>query len=165
MKISAVIALGGNLGDPRANILGALEQIEQHEKIQLVGASELFESYALTGAGLDKSQPNYINGVAEIATDLNPHELLAALNEIEDLFGRERSERWASRTLDIDIISYADQIIDTEDLVIPHPRAHQRAFVLVPWAQLNSQAILPGWGLVSELAAEVQGEVWPHAAD
>jgi 2-amino-4-hydroxy-6-hydroxymethyldihydropteridine diphosphokinase len=125
----------------------------------------LVESFALTSSGVDKAQPNYLNAVAEIATDLAPHQLLVALNLIEDQFGRVRSERWASRTLDIDIITYGDQAVDSPELVIPHPRAFQRAFVLVPWAQMDSSAVLPGHGLVGKLATEVASEVWTHATN
>ena len=165
MSVSAVIALGGNLGDPRANILGALTQIQSHPDIELLKSSDLVESFALTSSGVDKAQPNYLNAVAEIATDLAPHQLLVALNLIEDQFGRVRSERWASRTLDIDIITYGDQAVDSPELVIPHPRAFQRAFVLVPWAQMDSSAVLPGHGLVGKLATEVASEVWTHATN
>ena len=165
MSVSAVIALGGNLGDPKANILGALEQIQSHPDIELLKSSDLVESFAMTSSGVDKAQPNYLNAVAEITTDLTPHELLVALNLIEDQFGRVRSERWASRTLDIDIITYGDQLVDSPELVIPHPRAFQRAFVLVPWAQMDRKAVLPGQGLVSQLAAGVASEVWTHAAN
>lgn len=165
MSVSAVIALGGNLGDPRANILAALKQIADHPDIELLKSSDLVESFALTSSGVDKAQPNYLNAVAEIATDLAPHQLLVALNLIEDQFGRVRSERWASRTLDIDIITYGDQAVDSPELVIPHPRAFQRAFVLVPWAQMDSSAVLPGHGLVGKLATEVASEVWTHATN
>lgn len=165
MSVSAVIALGGNLGDPKANILAALKQIADHPDIELLKSSDLVESFALTSSGVDKAQPNYLNAVAEIATDLAPHQLLVALNLIEDQFGRVRSERWASRTLDIDIITYGDQAVDSPELVIPHPRAFQRAFVLVPWAQMDSSAVLPGYGLVRELATEVASEVWTHATN
>ena len=160
-----MIALGGNLGDPRANILAALKQIADHPDIELLKSSDLVESFALTSSGVDKAQPNYLNAVAEIATDLAPHQLLVALNLIEDQFGRVRSERWASRTLDIDIITYGDQAVDSPELVIPHPRAFQRAFVLVPWAQMDSSAVLPGHGLVGKLATEVASEVWTHATN
>jgi 2-amino-4-hydroxy-6-hydroxymethyldihydropteridine diphosphokinase len=165
LSVSAVIALGGNLGDPRANILAALKQIADHPDIELLKSSDLVESFALTSSGVDKAQPNYLNAVAEIATDLAPHQLLVALNLIEDQFGRVRSERWASRTLDIDIITYGDQAVDSPELVIPHPRAFQRAFVLVPWAQMDSSAVLPGHGLVGKLATEVASEVWTHATN
>jgi 2-amino-4-hydroxy-6-hydroxymethyldihydropteridine diphosphokinase len=160
-----VIALGGNLGDPKANILAALKQIADHPDIELLKSSDLVESFALTSSGVDKAQPNYLNAVAEIATDLAPHQLLVALNLIEDQFGRVRSERWASRTLDIDIITYGDQAVDSPELVIPHPRAFQRAFVLVPWAQMDSSAVLPGHGLVGKLATEVASEAWTHATN
>jgi 2-amino-4-hydroxy-6-hydroxymethyldihydropteridine diphosphokinase len=165
LSVSAVIALGGNLGDPKANILGALQQIDNHPEIDVVRSSDLVESFAVTSSGVDKAQPNYLNAVAEISTNLTPHELLSALNLIEDQFGRVRNERWASRTLDIDIITFGDEQIDSEDLVIPHPRAQQRAFVLVPWAQMDSKATLPGFGLVRELAAPIASEVWTHAAN
>lgn len=160
-----MIALGGNLGDPKANILGALQQIDNHPEIDVVRSSDLVESFAVTSSGVDKAQPNYLNAVAEISTSLTPHELLSALNLIEDQFGRVRTERWASRTLDIDIITFGEEQIDSEDLVIPHPRAQQRSFVLVPWAQMDSEATLPGFGLVRELAAPIASEVWPHAAN
>jgi 2-amino-4-hydroxy-6-hydroxymethyldihydropteridine diphosphokinase len=165
LSVSAVIALGGNLGDPKANIFGALKQIDNHPQIDLIRSSDLVESFAVTSFGVDKAQPNYLNAVAEISTNLTPHELLGALNLIEDQFGRVRTERWASRTLDIDIITFGEEQIDSEDLVIPHPRAQQRAFVLVPWAQMDSEATLPGFGLVRELAAPIASEVWPHAAN
>lgn len=161
--ITAVIGLGGNLGDTKANIQGALARLSEHPSITLLQSSDLYESFAVTVAGVDQTQPNYLNVVAEIATELEPLELLAELNLIEDQFGRVRTERWASRTLDIDIISCGDIFLNSDQLVIPHPRAHQRAFVLVPWAELNTEAVLPGHGLVSELAALVAGEIWRHA--
>ena len=122
--------------------------------------SSLYESFAMTSKGVDESEPNYLNGVIEVSTSLKPKKLLAALNAVENQFGRVRLERWAARTLDIDIITYGLELVETKSLVIPHPRAHQRAFVLVPWAELDSAAVLPGHGKVAELAAPMSSEVW-----
>jgi 2-amino-4-hydroxy-6-hydroxymethyldihydropteridine diphosphokinase len=95
-----------------------------------------------------------------VSTNLKPKKLLAYLNEVENQFGRVRLERWAARTLDIDIISYGSELVETKSLVIPHPRAHERAFVLVPWAQMDPEAVLPGHGKVVDLVAEVSSQVW-----
>jgi 2-amino-4-hydroxy-6-hydroxymethyldihydropteridine diphosphokinase len=95
-----------------------------------------------------------------LETSLKPKQLLRFLNEVENHFGRIRLQRWASRTLDLDIITYGDQFVEKKTLVIPHPRAKDRAFVLVPWAEIDPAAVLPGAGLVAELASPMSGEVW-----
>lgn len=122
--------------------------------------SALYESFAMTAKGIDETEPKYLNGVIEVSTSLKPKKLLAYLNEVENQFGRVRLERWAARTLDIDIISYGSELVETKSLIIPHPRAHERAFVLVPWAQMDPEAVLPGHGKVVDLAAEVSSQVW-----
>lgn len=160
-----VIALGGNLGDPAGAIKSALAVISEHSDISVLQSSRLVESFALTTDGIDKSKPNYLNSVAKLETTLSPHELLAFLNSVEAGFGRVRQERWASRTLDIDIITFGDEQIQTDELVIPHPRAHQRGFVLIPWLDMDPAAELPGKGRVSELAKGMTNEVWFHEAD
>jgi len=114
----------------------------------------------MTSSGIDKTEPNYLNGVIEVSTSLKPKKLLAALNEVENQFGRLRLERWAARTLDIDIITYGSELVETKSLVIPHPRSQERAFVLVPWAELDPEAVLPGHGKVSDLAAALANQVW-----
>jgi 2-amino-4-hydroxy-6-hydroxymethyldihydropteridine diphosphokinase len=162
---TCVIALGGNLGDPAAAIESALAVIGEHSSITVVQASRLVESFALTTDGIDKSKPNYLNSVAKLETNLSPNELLAFLNSVEAGFGRVREERWASRTLDIDIITFGDQVIQTDELVIPHPRAHQRGFVLIPWLDMDPEAELPGRGRVSELAKAMTNEVWFYEAN
>ncbi|MEN9737882.1 MAG: hypothetical protein RJA26_1115, partial [Actinomycetota bacterium] len=91
---------------------------------------------------------------------LKAKELLAALQSVETSHGRVRIERWGSRTLDLDIITYGDSVKSGKELTLPHPRAYQRPFVLVPWAQVDPDAVLPGHGSVAELAAEMDGEVW-----
>lgn len=157
----AVIAYGGNLGDVRSTIEAALGLISANPKIEILAQSSLYESHALTLDGVDETKPNYVNGVAFVDTTLKPKQLLRFLNQVENHFGRIRLERWASRTLDIDIITFGNQLVEKKNLVIPHPRAKDRAFVLVPWAELDAEAILPGAGKVADLAKALEGEVWP----
>lgn len=157
---SVVIAYGGNLGDVRGTIEAALSLIGSNPKIELGPRSSLYESHALTPEGIDESKPKYLNGVALMQTSLKPKQLLRFLNEIENHFGRIRQERWASRTLDLDIIKFGEQLIEKKHLVVPHPRAKDRAFVLVPWAEIEPSAELPGAGRVADLAAAFEGEVW-----
>jgi 2-amino-4-hydroxy-6-hydroxymethyldihydropteridine diphosphokinase len=160
LKTRAILALGGNLGDRVQIIRDAVLQIDAHPDISVKRQSGLYESYAMTSKGIDQAEPNYLNGVIEVSTSLKPKRLLAALNEIEDQFGRVRIERWAARTLDIDIITFGSELIETKSLIVPHPRAHDRAFVLVPWAELDPEAVLPGHGKVSDLATKVANQVW-----
>lgn len=114
----------------------------------------------MTETGIDESKPNYLNGVVRIETSLKPKELLAEIRRIESDHGRVRLERWGSRTLDIDIVTFGDELKVGKELTIPHPRAFERAFVLVPWAMLEPDAVLPGHGLVSELAEPMKDQVW-----
>lgn len=164
MAIS-VIALGGNLGDPQNAIHSALDVIHENPKVKVLQRSRLVESHALTTSGIDKSKPNYLNAVAQLETELTPEELLRFLNSVELGFGRVREERWASRTLDIDIITFGNQLVDTPELVIPHPRAHLRGFVLTPWLDMDPEAELLGHGKVADLAAPLAGEVWFYEAN
>lgn len=131
----------------------------------MISHSSLYESFALTLEGMDESAPSYLNAVAVLETDLTPFELLAEANDIEESLGRVRLERWAARTLDIDIITFGDLEMTTDQLVLPHPRAKDRAFVLVPWAEIEPEAVLIGVGRVSDLAQELDSEVWLHAGD
>jgi 2-amino-4-hydroxy-6-hydroxymethyldihydropteridine diphosphokinase len=160
LKTRAILALGGNLGDRVQTIRDAIAKLDAHPDIKVKRVSPLFESFAMTAKGIDESEPNYLNGVIEVSTSLKPKRLLAALNEVENQFGRVRLQRWAARTLDIDIISYGSELVETKSLVIPHPRAHERAFVLVPWAELDPEAVLPGHGKVSDLAEPIANQVW-----
>ena len=138
----------------------AVLQIDSHPDISVKRQSGLYESFAMTSKGIDQSEPNYLNGVIEVSTSLKPKALLKALNEVENYFGRVRLERWAARTLDIDIITFGSELIETKSLVVPHPRAFERAFVLVPWAELDPEAVLPGHGKVADLASKLANQVW-----
>jgi 2-amino-4-hydroxy-6-hydroxymethyldihydropteridine diphosphokinase len=160
MKVRSVLALGGNLGDRRKTIKSAIRAIKSLDGVTLIAKSPLVESHALTEGGLDQSKPNYLNGVVEIETDMKPGDLLDAVRKIEQDHGRIRLERWGSRTLDIDIITYGNLIKSGKRLELPHPRAFQRSFVLVPWALMNPSAVLLGHGKVAELAEPLKHEVW-----
>ncbi|MEN9969979.1 MAG: hypothetical protein RLZZ229_187 [Actinomycetota bacterium] len=158
--VRAILALGGNLGKRRKTIRSALKALASTPGIKGVKCSQLVESSAVTEEGIDESKPNYMNGVVQIDTTLKPKELLTQIRRIETEHGRIRLERWGSRTLDIDIITYGDEIKSGKELTIPHPRAFERAFVLVPWAQLDPAAVLPGYGSVKELAEPLKDQVW-----
>jgi 2-amino-4-hydroxy-6-hydroxymethyldihydropteridine diphosphokinase len=156
----AVVALGSNLGDRGETIHSAIEQLGFHPKIRVLEQSPLVESIAVTESGLDESKPKYLNGVVKIATKLSPKKLLKATSEIELSHGRVRERRWESRSLDIDIITFEHKKQESKNLTLPHPRAHERAFVLVPWSLMDSEAELVGFGKVSELAEPIKQQVW-----
>ena len=158
--VGAILAIGSNLGKRRKTIRSALKALAVTPGIKKVICSPLVESSAVTAHGVDETKPNYLNGVVQIQTTLKPKELLEEIRRIETEHGRVRLERWGSRTLDIDIITYGDLLKAGKELTIPHPRAFERAFVLVPWAMLEPDAVLPGHGYVKELAAPMQSEVW-----
>ncbi len=156
----AVLALGSNLGDRGETLHSAIEQLGAHPKIRVLEKSPLVESIAVTESGLDESKPNYLNGVVKIATKLSPKKLLEATSQIELSHGRVRERRWESRSLDIDIITYENKKQESKNLTLPHPRAHERAFVLVPWSLMDSEAQLVGFGKVSDLAEPIKNQVW-----
>ncbi len=158
--VHSILALGGNLGDRKETIRSAIRALKETDGVTVLAKSPLVESFAVTEAGVDKSRPNYLNGVVEIETTLKPGALLDLVRSIERDHGRVRLERWGSRTLDIDIITYGTTIKDGKRLTLPHPRAFERAFVLVPWALMNPAAVLPGHGAVAALAEGVKNEVW-----
>ena len=158
--VRAILAIGGNLGKRRKTIRSALKALAVTPGIKKVICSPLVESAAMTAEVIDETKPNYLNGVVQIQTTLKPKELLEEIRRIETEHGRVRLERWGSRTLDIDIVTYGDVLKAGKELTIPHPRAFERAFVLVPWAMLEPDAVLPGHGSVKTLAAPMQEQVW-----
>lgn len=136
----AAIALGSNLGDSLAILRGAIAVLDQIPGIQVDQSSSFYRT-----APLGPPQPDYLNACVLISTSLSPEVLLDTLLEIEAQFGRVRHERWGPRLLDLDLLLYDDWVVDTPDLQIPHPRMHERAFVLVPLAGISSGWIVPGW--------------------
>jgi 2-amino-4-hydroxy-6-hydroxymethyldihydropteridine diphosphokinase len=131
---SALIALGGNVGDVRTTFLQAIPEICRRAAATLVARSS---DYSTPPWG-EERQPPFVNACIEIATAIPPHALLGILHEVERMFGRDRAQetRWGPRTLDLDLIAYDDVIIDTPDLTLPHPRLFERGFVLVPLAEI-----------------------------
>lgn len=142
MDHTAYIALGANLDDPQATVRLALGELAQLPQSCLRASSVLYRTAPVGLAG----QPDFINAVAEIATDLDADRLLDALFAIERRFGRIRAEKNGPRTLDLDLLLYDDLVCDTPHLHLPHPRLHLRAFVVVPLAEIAPDCRIPGRG-------------------
>lgn len=149
--VTAVLALGSNLGESRDTLSRAVAELADHPGVRLKAVSPVVRTRPVGGP----EQPDYLNLVVSVETDLPPHELLVHCQSVENAHFRERTERWGPRTLDVDIITYGDTVLDDETLTLPHPRAHTRAFVLQPWAWMDPDATLSGTS-VSELAARAE---------
>lgn len=135
-KVTAFVALGANLGDPRQALQDALFALKAAAGVHLVKASHFYRT-----APIGSSGPDYINAVAEVVTTLTAPDLLALLQSIEENAGRERPYRNAPRTLDLDLLLYGSARIDSPALTVPHPRMWARAFVLVPLAELSHRTV------------------------
>jgi 2-amino-4-hydroxy-6-hydroxymethyldihydropteridine diphosphokinase len=140
MPSLACIGLGSNLGDRRAALEGAIAALSRTSGIHVQKVSSFRETEPVGGP---TGQGTYLNAAAVIETDLDPHGLLGVLQEIEAQFGRVRSVRWGERTLDLDLLLFADQIVSTPGLNIPHPRLRVRRFVLEPLAEVAPEAVDP----------------------
>ncbi len=148
----AVLSLGSNLGDRLATLQGAVASIADTPEVHLVSVSSVYETSPVDAPA---GSPDFLNAVLLADTTLSVATLLDRVLAIEDAYGRERTERHAPRTLDVDLIVVGDRVSDTEELRLPHPAAHQRAFVLIPWHELDTEAAIPGKGKVSDLLADV----------
>jgi 2-amino-4-hydroxy-6-hydroxymethyldihydropteridine diphosphokinase len=153
----AYLGLGANLGDAVSALRAALVRIEALPTTRLLRASRRYR----TPAWGVTDQPDFVNAVAAVETALAPRELLDALLAIERDFGRTRaadgSDRWGPRSLDLDILLYADRRLDQPGLHVPHPQLHRRAFVLVPLLEIAPELVVPGQGAVRDLVAAVDG--------
>ncbi|NEB10508.1 2-amino-4-hydroxy-6-hydroxymethyldihydropteridine diphosphokinase [Streptomyces coelicoflavus] len=145
----AVIALGANLGNRLETLQGAIDALEDTPGVRVKGVSPVYETEPW-GVAPD-SQPSYFNAVVIVKTTLPPDSLLERAHAVEEAFHRVRDERWGPRTLDVDIVAYAEVVSDDPRLTLPHPRAHERAFVLAPWLDVDPEAALPGRGSVADL--------------
>jgi 2-amino-4-hydroxy-6-hydroxymethyldihydropteridine diphosphokinase len=144
------IGLGANLGDREATIRAALERLDAEEGIEVVRVSLLRETDPVGYA----DQPRFLNGVAELETELSPGELLERLLAVERDLGRVRQgPRYGPRTIDLDLLLYGDAVVDEPGLEIPHPRMTERRFVLEPLAELDPDRVVPGRGRVRDLLA------------
>ncbi len=149
MRQRVVLAVGSNLGDRLGTLQGCVQAIGDLPDTDVLATSPVYETAPVGGP----AQSDYLNAVLIAATGLGPRDLLAATQRIEAEFGRVRAERFGPRTLDIDIVSYAEEVSDDPVLTLPHPRAHERAFVLAPWHDIDPAATLPGRGPVAALLA------------
>lgn len=150
----AYVALGANLGDPIPTVNSALAELDAIPGTRRVAASSLYRTAPI---GL-KHQPDFINAVAALETELSAAELLERLFAIEQRFGRQRSVPNAPRTLDLDLLLHGDAVVDTSALTLPHPRMHERAFVLAPLAEIAPNVAIPGRGTAAGLLATVAGQ-------
>ncbi|USQ82719.1 2-amino-4-hydroxy-6-hydroxymethyldihydropteridine diphosphokinase [Streptomyces phaeoluteigriseus] len=145
----AVISLGSNLGNRLETLQGAIDALEDTPGVRVKAVSPVYETEPW---GVEPgSQPSYFNAVVVLKTTLPPSSLLERAHAVEEAFHRVRDERWGARTLDVDIVAYADVVSDDPSLTLPHPRAHERAFVLAPWHDVEPGAQVPGRGAVAEL--------------
>ncbi|HVY07045.1 MAG TPA: 2-amino-4-hydroxy-6-hydroxymethyldihydropteridine diphosphokinase [Burkholderiales bacterium] len=147
----AFVAIGANLEDPERQVVRAIRELAEIDRTRVVAASSLYRTAPVGYA----DQPDFINAVAKLETALAPEALMDELHAIENRHGRRRSVRNAPRTLDLDLLTYDDLVLDGENLTLPHPRLHERAFVLVPLAEIAPDAQVPGRERASQLLARV----------
>ncbi|HEY8393171.1 MAG TPA: 2-amino-4-hydroxy-6-hydroxymethyldihydropteridine diphosphokinase [Thermaerobacter sp.] len=161
-EVTAFLGLGANLGDRAARLRWAVRELDQHPALRVVATASLYGSKPV---GVT-DQPDFLNTVVEVRTSLPPLDLLRYALELERRAGRVRTRRWGPRTLDIDLLWYDGRVIRHEpELVVPHPRVAERAFVLVPWAEIAPRVVVPGLGTVAELCRAVdRNGVWLEQA-
>jgi 2-amino-4-hydroxy-6-hydroxymethyldihydropteridine diphosphokinase len=143
--MKAVISLGSNIGSPKANLDLAVGLLR--EATELVAVSSYFQTKPVGGP----EQADYLNAVAIVESELPAQDLLAVLNGIETAMGRTREIHWGPRVIDLDLIQYGGLLVKDEKLTLPHPRAHERRFVLAPWFEIEPEAILLTHGRISDL--------------
>ena len=143
--MKAVVSLGANIGDPKANLDLAVGLLR--EATEVIAVSSYLQTKPVGGP----EQPNYLNAVAILESDLPAKDLLALLNGIETAMGRTREIHWGPRVIDLDLIQYGGLLVSDEKLTLPHPRAHERRFVLAPWFEIEPEAILLTHGRISDL--------------
>jgi len=143
--MKAVVSLGANIGDPKANLDLAVALLR--EATDVIAVSSYLQTKPLGGL----EQPDYLNAVAIVESELPAKDLLAVLNGIETAMGRTREIHWGPRVIDLDLIQYGGLLVHDEKLTLPHPRAHERRFVLAPWFEIEPEAILLTHGRISDL--------------
>lgn len=148
--MKAVVALGANIGNPREQMDVAVALLREATQVKAVS------SYFVTEPVGGPEQPDYLNAVCILESELPALDLLAVLQGIEKSLGRERDVRWGPRTIDLDLIQYGSLLSAAVELELPHPRAHERRFVLEPWCEIEPDAILLTHGKISELLAQLQ---------
>jgi 2-amino-4-hydroxy-6-hydroxymethyldihydropteridine diphosphokinase len=152
--VQAFVGLGANLGEAETQVRRAIAALRQMPRTRLSAASSLYRS-APVGVS---PQPDFINAVVRIETQLTARQLLEELITTEARFGRERPFPGAPRTLDLDLLLYSDQTIEEPGLLVPHPRMHERAFVLLPLAEIAADAVIPNKGSIKTLLTACRGQ-------
>jgi 2-amino-4-hydroxy-6-hydroxymethyldihydropteridine diphosphokinase len=147
--MKAVIALGANIGNPKEQMDLAVAMLREATDFKSV--SEYFSTKPVS----DIEQPDYLNAVCIVESDLPALDLLALLHGIEKTLGRERNEKWGPRTIDLDLIQYGSLLSSADELQLPHPRAHERRFVIEPWHSIEPDAILLTQGKISEILEQM----------
>jgi 2-amino-4-hydroxy-6-hydroxymethyldihydropteridine diphosphokinase len=147
--MKAVIALGANIGNPRENLEIALSLLR--ESTEVISVSSFYKTVPVGGP----AQPDYLNAVCIIESELPALDLLSLLHGIEKILGRERGEHWGPRTIDLDLIQFGGISSKSNELELPHPRAHERRFVLEPWLEIDPDAVLLSHGRVDQLLAQL----------
>ena len=158
MGVVAFLGLGSNLGDRLANLQAAVDALQAEPGLWVTASSRVWETKPVGGP----PQPDYLNAVIRIETDLSARDLLDVARRVETRLGRIRKERWGARTLDVDILLYDEEQIDEPDLVVPHPRMKQRAFVLLPLLELEPDPVLPDGTRLKDVRVDTD-EVTPSA--
>jgi 2-amino-4-hydroxy-6-hydroxymethyldihydropteridine diphosphokinase len=153
MAVVAFLGIGSNLGDRLTNLQGAVDALQIEPGLRVTGSSRVWETSPVGGP----PQPDYLNAVLRIETDLSARDLLEAAHRVEARLGRVRSERWGARTIDVDILLYDDERIDEPDLIVPHPRIASRAFVLLPLLELDPDPILPDGSSLAGARVDTSG--------
>ncbi|MBL1068584.1 2-amino-4-hydroxy-6-hydroxymethyldihydropteridine diphosphokinase [Streptomyces sp. 7-21] len=152
----AVLSLGSNLGNRLETLQGAIDALEETPGVRVKAVSPVYETEPW---GVEPgSQPTYFNAVVLVKTTLPPGSLLERAHAIEEAFHRVRDSRYGPRTIDVDIVAYQGVVSDDPSLTLPHPRAHERAFVLVPWHDVDPGAEVPGRGPVADLLPSLAGQ-------
>jgi 2-amino-4-hydroxy-6-hydroxymethyldihydropteridine diphosphokinase len=153
----AVIALGANQGEREHTLHNAVSDLRATEGVVVIAESSVTETVALTEHGYDDTAPAYLNQVVIIHTAWPAEHLLERLHEIEQRHGRVRDgAQYAPRTLDLDIVDWGGITLDSPGLTLPHPRAHERTFVLAPWLEIDPDAVIPGRGSVKDVLAQLE---------
>ncbi len=152
MRTTAYVGIGSNLGDRLENLWEAVRQLARTRGVRFLRSSSVYETSPVGGP----KQDDFLNAVVEISTELEPHALLEALQRIENDLGRVRAERFGPRTIDLDLLLYGDEAIDDPDLIVPHPRMRDRAFVVVPLMELGAGDALPNGRRLQPVADAAQ---------
>jgi len=150
--VRAFLGLGANLGDRLSNLRAAVRLLSEMAELEIVASSRVFETEPL-----GPPQPRFLNAVVGARTALPPRGLLQAAQAVEKALGRVRGERWGPRVIDVDVLTLGGEVVDEPDLIVPHPRMHERGFVLVPLLELDPDPLLPGGRTIGSLRLESTG--------